>query len=550
MHYPKWLSLLAMGAAAGGMLLFGGMTASAETASPEALQTAETASAVVATATGPEFQPQTETPEITGGWVIEDGCRKYQYSDGSFAVHATAVDGVLYLFDSSGTQLTGWQKIDETWHYYDSVTYEAAVGAQQIDGTSYLFDYSGAQKTGWRTVNGVRRYYDPETGNIVSGWVDYCDHRYYTDADTGKKTGELQDGEERYLLDAETGQQQLGLCTFSDHTVSYYDANGKPVSGWVKDKGKTYHFNSKHLMQTGWQDFGGKRYYFASSGVMQTGWQELSGAKYYFDSDGAMHKGFLRLDNSTYYLNSQGKMAKSWQTVNGQKYYFDNNGVMQTDWKMIGGKLYFFGDNGIMQKNKEIFCYYDEKHYGDYYLQADGTAISMACYRLNQASLKPHTSFVVYNRQKSSHSQWTSYISAKDKQILQKFIQQHFKAGMTREEQLWTTMEWIHNNVEYAYVQNGAWAQITNKTYVDAVFTYRKGQCIQYNAAMAAMMAYLGYDVNLVQGYVMSEGNQHFWCEVHINGKTYVMETGNAGKNGDWMHFLEPYSEATEYIQH
>ena len=40
--------------------------------------------------------------------------------------------------------------------------------------------------------------------------------------------------------------------------------------------------------------------------------------------------------------------------------------------------------------------------------------------------------------------------------------------------------------------------------------------------AMAAMMAYLGYDVNLVQGYVMSEGNQHFWCEVHINGKTYV----------------------------
>ena len=550
MHYPKWLSLLAMGAAAGGMLLFGGMTASAETASPEALQTAETASAVVATATGPEFQPQTETPEITGGWVIEDGCRKYQYSDGSFAVHATAVDGVLYLFDSSGTQLTGWQKIDETWHYYDSVTYEAAVGAQQIDGTSYLFDYSGAQKTGWRTVNGVRRYYDPETGNIVSGWVDYCGHRYYTDADTGKKTGELQDGEERYLLDAETGQQQLGLCTFSDHTVSYYDANGKPVSGWVKDKGKTYHFNSKHLMQTGWQDFGGKRYYFASSGVMQTGWQELSGAKYYFDSDGAMHKGFLRLDNSTYYLNSQGKMAKSWQTVNGQKYYFDNNGVMQTDWKMIGGKLYFFGDNGIMQKNKEIFCYYDEKHYGDYYLQADGTAISMACYRLNQASLKPHTSFVVYNRQKSSHSQWTSYISAKDKQILQKFIQQHFKAGMTREEQLWTTMEWIHNNVEYAYVQNGAWAQITNKTYVDAVFTYRKGQCIQYNAAMAAMMAYLGYDVNLVQGYVMSEGNQHFWCEVHINGKTYVMETGNAGKNGDWMHFLEPYSEATEYIQH
>ena len=70
---------------------------------------------------------------------------------------------------------------------------------------------------------------------------------------------------------------------------------------------------------------------------------------------------------------------------------------------------------------------------------------------------------------------------------------------MTREQQLWTTLNWIHTNVEYAYVQNGAWAQITNKSYVDAIFTYRKGQCIQYNAAIASMMAYLGYDVNLVQ---------------------------------------------------
>lgn len=223
--------LAAFGAILGGSMLFGG-TASAEEA--------EVTDVPVATEVTEVTVPAVEN----SGWQDEDGVRRY--------------------YDESGNFLTG---------------------EQEIDGAYYLFDYDGVQKTGWRTVNGVRRYYDPETGNIVSGWVDYCDYRYYTDADTGKKTGELQDGEERYLLDAETGQQQLGLCTFSDHTVSYYDANGKPVSGWVKDKGKTYHFNSKHLMQTGWQDFGGKRYYFASSGVMQTGWQELSGAKYYFDSD-------------------------------------------------------------------------------------------------------------------------------------------------------------------------------------------------------------------------------------------------------------------------
>ena len=263
-----------------------------------------------------------------------------------------------------------------------------------------------------------------------------------------------------------------------------------------------------------------------------------------------MHYGFLNLNGDTYYLNDQGKMVKSWQKLNGQNYYFNASGVMQTEWQMIGGKLYYFGYDGAMQKNKEVFCYYDSEHWGNYYLQSDGSGISVVCYRLNQATLKPHYSFVVYNRQTKNHSQWTTYISDKDKQILQNFINKNFKKGMTREQQLWTTLNWIHTNVEYAYVQNGAWAQITNKSYVDAIFTYRKGQCIQYNAAIASMMAYLGYDVNLVQGWVGGVGNQHFWCEVHINGKTYVMETGNEGKNGSWMHFLDPYSDATEYVQY
>ena len=223
MHYPKWLSLLTLGAATGGMLLFGGMTASAANAAP-AVQSAVPA---VVTATTTELSAAQES----GNWIVTDGVRKYQYSDGSFAVQAAAVDGVLYLFDSSGTQLTGWQKIDDVWHYYDSATYLAAVGAQQIDGETYLFDYTGAQKTGWRTVDGVRRYYDPETGKSVSGWISYGGHRYYADESGEKVFGEFTADGMRYLTDAETGVQQVGLCSFSDDTVTYYDADGNPVSG-------------------------------------------------------------------------------------------------------------------------------------------------------------------------------------------------------------------------------------------------------------------------------------------------------------------------------
>ena len=198
--------------------------------------------------------------------------------------------------------------------------------------------------------------------------MDYCDHRYYTDADTGKKTGELQDGEERYLLDAETGQQQLGLCTFSDHTVSYYDANGKPVSGWVKDKGKTYHFNSKHLMQTGWQDIQGKWYYLYSYGAMKTGWHQSGSTWYYlkpsgematkwalvnsywylFNEDGAMQTGWQELDGQWYLLSASGAMQTGWAAIDGVWYYMNGSGVMQTGWQYIGGYKYYFNPGGSM----------------------------------------------------------------------------------------------------------------------------------------------------------------------------------------------------------
>ncbi len=73
------------------MLIFGGLNASAADAVP-----LESAAPAVATSTLPELSPAPE--ENPGGWVMKDGARKYQYSDGSYAIQAATVDGVLYLF--------------------------------------------------------------------------------------------------------------------------------------------------------------------------------------------------------------------------------------------------------------------------------------------------------------------------------------------------------------------------------------------------------------------------------------------------------------------
>ena len=86
----------------------------------------------------------------------------------------------------------------------------------------------------------MRRYYDPETGKPDSGWVSYGDYRYYVSVDSGKATGEFTVDGVRYQSDSETGTQKLGFCKFSDNTISYYDQNGAPVSGWVEDRGDRY----------------------------------------------------------------------------------------------------------------------------------------------------------------------------------------------------------------------------------------------------------------------------------------------------------------------
>ncbi len=169
---------------------------------------------------------------------------------------------------------------------------------------------------------------------------------------------------------------------------------------------------------------------------------------------------------------------------------------------------------------------------------------------LNAADLEPHNTITVYNRQKAETTSYVYTLSDEDLAILEKFAVEHFPANATREEQLWTTLYWIHKEVDYAYAGE-LWNSISGMSWAEAVFENQLGQCVQYNGALASMMAYLGYDVCMIQGFRgtwPSNYWQHFWPEVTIAGKTYMMECGNYGKSGDWYYFLETYDQTTKYI--
>lgn len=165
----------------------------------------------------------------------------------------------------------------------------------------------------------------------------------------------------------------------------------------------------------------------------------------------------------------------------------------------------------------------------------------------NCVKLKPKTSYKVYNAQgsKTVHS-GTVTLSKKDIKTLDKFAKKHFKSGWSNYDKVRYTLLWIHNNVKYAKASKD-WNKISGKSYVDAIFNYKLGQCAQYNGALAAMMTHMGYDVQLIRGY-RYYNSQHFWTECKINGLTYVMECGNK-KDGAWYYIFEPYKYTNGYTK-
>ena len=161
------------------------------------------------------------------------------------------------------------------------------------------------------------------------------------------------------------------------------------------------------------------------------------------------------------------------------------------------------------------------------------------------------TGYSIYNVQKSETTLWyTDTLSEEDLGILENFAKKHFKHSWTDEQKLQYTLNWINKNNYYA--TGSDYNAICSYSNTYCIFKLKKGQCLQYNGAMCAMMTYLGYPSRLIMGYRGSATGkfwQHFWGEALLNGSVYVMETGNYGNSGNWMYFLLPYSQTFGYIK-
>jgi lactocepin len=222
-----------------------------------------------------------------------------------YTATVTGPDGEEYTdTQESVGAVTGWQKIDGKWYYYDENS-EAVTGWNKIDGKWYYFNDEGVMQTGWRQIDGKWYYFDG-SGAMATKWRQ-INGKWYHFEDSGAMT---------------TMWRQLGGNWY------YFGTSGAMHTGWLKSGNDWYYFNDEGIMQTGWQDVDGHRYYLGTDGIMVTGWQDIDGNRYHFGAYGAMTIGWLKDNNNWYYLQDDGIMAANTSlTINGKVYNFDANGV-------------------------------------------------------------------------------------------------------------------------------------------------------------------------------------------------------------------------------
>ncbi|MCK4319134.1 transglutaminase domain-containing protein [Candidatus Micrarchaeota archaeon] len=76
-------------------------------------------------------------------------------------------------------------------------------------------------------------------------------------------------------------------------------------------------------------------------------------------------------------------------------------------------------------------------------------------------------------------------------------------------------IEWVHNNLEYDL---GYWGTFES---AEKIFQDKKGVCVEYSHLFLALAKSIGFEGNVVSGYVKGEEGwqSHSWAEIKIDGK-------------------------------
>lgn len=373
-----------------------------------------------------------------------------------------------------------------------SAVQEAALTQEIIDGRKYLVYPDGTHFTGWYAM--------------TENWMLYFDPT----ADGAAATGLTWIEDKMYLFDG-NGILHRGPGTpVIDGSKYYINSDGTLRTGWVRLGSWTMYFDrSTGAAHTGISEADGSYYLFNGSGILQegSGIPVIDGSKYWMNSDSSLNSGWLDMGSIKMYFDpATFRAAKGVTVVDGKKYAFDANGCLLTGsgTPVINGKKYCFNPDGTV--NTGWYTLGDWTFYFD--PQTGAAAVGVVTidgeqYFFNASGVK---------------QEW---MATKAEQYAYKTLNE---IGWD----LRAAYNWAAAMPYYRMSPDVVPAGVDpTQWYAEFGFENHTGNCYVMASTFYYMARLLGYDVHRVNGYVpisATEYNPHGWCEIDMNGTTYVFD--------------------------
>lgn len=155
----------------------------------------------------------------------------YSKTDGSLAINEwEKVGETWYYFDADKKAAKGWKNLGDKWYYLDDTTSKMVTGWKQTaTGNWFYFDtQNGDMKSDWQLINNKWYYLDTINGDMKSDWQLVNGKWYYLDLENGDmKTGWIKWNNNWYYLDAVNGDCLMNTVTPDGYTL---DENG----AWIQ----------------------------------------------------------------------------------------------------------------------------------------------------------------------------------------------------------------------------------------------------------------------------------------------------------------------------
>lgn len=125
-----------------------------------------------------ESSTQTTYSKSSGSWIKSDSRWWYEHYDGSYTTNGwEKINDTWYYFDSEGWMKTGWIKEYGKWYFLDD-SGAMKTGWCWDSGSWYYLDTSGVMQTGLQTIEGEQYYLDT-SGAMQTGWHNIGDDTYF-----------------------------------------------------------------------------------------------------------------------------------------------------------------------------------------------------------------------------------------------------------------------------------------------------------------------------------------------------------------------------------